>query len=150
MLAVFVTGAVASSAAPSGIALWSGVKITLSDGVPLHQTILLSVNNGLVTAKSVQVFMACVDSATNEANVRAFSATSTVRHALSRNRLNYSFSARSGGYIGRLTLTGQLNSNGLGTMRVTLIANSFGGVGVDRCRATVNFVIRRGNRQTPF
>jgi hypothetical protein len=110
-------------------------------------TLLLSAQNGRVTVKSLQVIMSCTDTSDGTESSRAFSAVSNIRATLRRNRFSFDFTATSGGRLGRIRLTGVLGSNGRGTARAQVDAtgvDSGTGAVIERCRAAVNYRLRRG------
>lgn len=108
---------------------------------------LLSVANGKVKVKNVQMIMACTDAEDGTESSRAFSAHYLTATPLDRNRYAISFTASSGGRLGHVRLNGVLRSNGTGTIRVRIEATASGDSGgiIERCQGETRFGLRRPN-----
>ncbi|MFL5844425.1 MAG: hypothetical protein ACJ762_07000 [Solirubrobacteraceae bacterium] len=106
---------------------------------------LLSVANGKVKVKNVQMIMACTDAEDGTESSRAFDAQFRTATALDRNRYAISFTATSGGRVGHVRLNGVLRSNGTGTIRIRIVATGTGEGGeiVERCQGETRFALRR-------
>ncbi len=133
--ALFAGSASARAVVWSGVAMYSGETLT-----PVPQTLHLSVTNGKVRVKSLQVIMACTgDISSSEI---AFWVTNGPTVSLVRNRFRFpnTFTVVNGGRRGVVRLSGILRSNGIGTAlaQVSTETRNDGG-GVENCAARVNF-----------
>jgi hypothetical protein len=108
-------------------------------------TILLSVANGHVTVRNVQVVLSCTDAEDGTYSDQAWYASSDRPATLRLNRYSTTLTADAGGFDGTARLTGVLGSNGRGTSQIDVHAvarNDRGGI-IARCSGLVNFRLRR-------
>ncbi len=144
LAAVCLTGALfagnASARTWSGTAFYTGETLTRAP-----QTLMLSVTNGRVRIRSMQVVMACNDAGSNPEIAFWVANGPTVN--LRSNRFRFNFIKSANGRTGRVQVTGTLRSNGRGNALVQVSTPANAGDGIERCAARVNFPnLRRGPR----
>ncbi len=146
LAAVCLTGALFAGNASARAVTWSGTSFyTGATLTRTPQTLMLSVTNGRVRIRSMQVVMACNDAGSNPEIAFWVANGPTVNLRLNRFRFNFIKSAN--GRTGRVQVTGTLRSNGRGNALVQVSTPANAGDGVERCAARVNFSsLRRGPR----
>lgn len=109
-------------------------------------SILLSGENGRVTVRNVQVVMSCTDLTDGMVTDQAWYASSDRPATMRLNRYSMRLAGDAGGFDGAARLTGTLRSNGTGTSRIDLDAQSRDehGAVIQRCTARVELRLRRG------
>ncbi|MEI7692764.1 MAG: hypothetical protein WCJ50_09620 [Actinomycetes bacterium] len=118
-------------------------------GIPF-ETLQLRTSGGRVWIKTLQVVLACTDTADGSVNPVAFTVyNSPVRDTLSRNRYVIDLSAVSTGRLAAVHVRGTLGSNGRGSARIRLLGNSTDpdtGQRLEECEREVTINLRRGPR----
>jgi hypothetical protein len=126
---------------------WSGVYRT-DDFVV--QTIMLSVDSGRVALKSLQTTVQCTDTGDGMVSPTAVWVVDYPQRATMRgNRLAFEFTQQASELSPLVSyrITGTLNSNGRGSVRVVMNGDSISadnGEVIARCAGTVTFQVRRG------
>ncbi len=147
LAAACLTGALFAGSASARAVTWSGTAGYGGETLtPIPQTLMLSVANGRVRIRNMQVVMACTGDISNPEI--AFDVVNGPTVNLRLNRFRFNFIRSANGRTGRVQLTGTLRSNGRGNAlaQVSTATRNFGG-GIERCAARVNFSsLRRGPR----
>ena len=150
LVAAVVTVAVSFGMATPASArsvVWSGAYRT-DDFIV--QTVVLSVDSGRVTLKSLQTRVQCTDTGDGTVSPTAVWVVDHPQRATLRgNRFAFEFTQQPSGLspMVRYRITGTLNSNGRGSVRVVMDGDSISpdtGEVIARCADTVTFQVRRG------
>ncbi len=146
LAAVCLTSALFAGSASARAVTWSGTAGYGGETLtPTPQTLMLSVANGRVRIRSMQVVMACTGGGSNPEI--AFDVVNGPTVNLRSNRFRFNFIKSANGRTGRVQLTGTLRSNGRGNALVQVSTPANAGDGIERCAARVNFSsLRRGPR----
>ncbi len=147
LAAVTLSFTVAAAPASARPVQWSGVYRT-DDFVV--QTVMLSVDAGRVTLKSLQSRVQCTDTGDGTVSPTAVWVVDYPQRATMRaNRFTFEFTQQASELSPMISyrITGNLNSNGRGSVRVVMNGDSISGdTGevIARCADTVTFQVKRG------
>ncbi len=146
LAAACLTGALFAGSASARAVTWSGTAGYGGETLtPIPQTLMLSVANGRVRIRNMQVVMACTGDISNPEI--AFDVVNGPTVNLRLNRFRFNFIRSANGRTGRVQLTGTLRSNGRGNALAQVSTPANAGDGIERCAARVNFSsLRRGPR----
>jgi len=138
----FTVGTSAAAAAP---VLWGGTY--RSDDMVVN-SLLLSVDGGRVTLKSLQTTVQCTDTGDGRVSRTAVWVADYSRPAALRsNRFAFEFTDQQvGGPMVSYRINGTLGSNGRGTVRIRMEGDSISDAGgvIANCTGAITFQVRRG------